>query len=159
MAKTLTALGIRQVGESAAKALTRQFSSIDELAEAGLEKLTAIRDVGPVTAKYIVDFFANAQSRELLSRLKMAGVEFSGAEEISDNRLLGQTFVLTGALTNYTRDEAKDILEKLGAKVSGSVSKKTSVVVAGENAGSKLDKARELGVKIISEDEFTELTG
>jgi DNA ligase (NAD+) len=157
MAKLLTALGIRQVGEAAAKELSRQFSSIDALAEADYETLTAIRDVGPVTAQYIVDYFAGEQSKQLLARLKAAGVEFASNEQAADNRLSGQTWVLTGTLTRYTRDEAKAKLESLGAKVSGSVSANTSVVLAGENAGSKLDKARELDVKIITEDEFEEL--
>jgi DNA ligase (NAD+) len=157
MAKLLVALGIRQVGEAAAKELARQFPSIDALAEVGAEMLTAIRDVGPVTAQYLADYFSDEHSKQLLERLKASGVEFTSDAQPTDNRLLGQTWALTGALNRYTRDEAKAKLEELGAKVSGSVSKKTSVVLAGDNVGSKLDKARELGVRIIGEDEFEKL--
>jgi len=157
MAKLLTALGIRQVGSAAAKELSRQFADLDELASADFNTLTAIRDVGPVTAQYIVDYFENENSKILLNRLRAADVQFASNTSIADNRLLGQTWVLTGTLSQFTRDDAKAILESLGAKVSGSVSKKTSFVLAGENAGSKLDKAQELGIKVISEDEFEQM--
>ncbi|MDR2530572.1 MAG: NAD-dependent DNA ligase LigA [Oscillospiraceae bacterium] len=157
MARLLTALGIRQVGESAAKSLAQHFASIDDLALASFEQLVAIRDVGEVTARYISDYFANPQSQEMLARLLASGLDFRSNLKVADTRLAGQTFVLTGTLERYSRDEARELLENLGAKVSGSVSKKTSVVVAGESAGSKLEKAIELGVTIMTEAEFTQL--
>jgi DNA ligase (NAD+) len=157
LARLLTGLGIRQVGQAAAKALARQFSNLDELTEADEATLTAVRDVGPVTAEYIFKFFANPQTLEVLERMRSAGVDFASKEEAAGNRFTGQTFVLTGTLEKYTREDAKERLEKLGATVSGSVSKKTSFVVAGADAGSKLAKAQELGVKVIGEAELDDL--
>lgn len=157
MAKLLYALGIRQVGEAAAKLLARRFGDMDALKAATAEELTNINDVGATTAAYITEWFANPQSEHLLSRLKAAGVSMTAIEDRVDSRFEGMTFVLTGTLSQYTRDEAKAIVESLGGKVSGSVSKKTSVVLAGESAGSKLTKAQELGIKIIDEAEFAEM--
>lgn len=154
MARLLYALGIRQVGEAAAKLLAGRFGSIDALSSASNEELTKVNDVGETTAKYILDWFSNPQSQHFLSRLKEAGVSFDAVEEQVENRFNGMTFVLTGTLENYSRDEAKVLIENLGGKVSGSVSKKTGIVVAGESAGSKLTKAQELGIKIIDEAEF-----
>jgi len=157
MARLLYALGIRQVGEAAAKLLARHFGDMESLKNASVEELTNINDVGATTAEYIISWFANPQSEHLLSRLKAAGVSMSAIADRVDNRFEGMTFVLTGTLSRYTRDEAKAIVESLGGKVSGSVSKKTSVVLAGESAGSKLTKAQELGIKIIDEAQFAEL--
>ena len=157
MARLLYALGIRQVGEAAAKLLARRFGDMDALKAATAEELTDINDVGATTAAYITEWFANPQSEHLLSRLEAAGVSMSAIADRVDSRFEGMTFVLTGTLSQYTRDEAKAIVESLGGKVSGSVSKKTSVVLAGESAGSKLTKAQELGIKIIDEAQFAEL--
>ena len=157
MARLLYALGIRQVGESAAKLLARRFGNMDALKAATAEELTNINDVGATTAKYITEWFANPQSEHLLSRLEAAGVSMAAIEDRVDSRFEGMTFVLTGTLSLYSRDEAKAKIESLGGKVSGSVSKKTTIVVAGESAGSKLTKAQELGIKIIDEAEFAEM--
>lgn len=157
MARLIAALGIRQVGESAAKALAGHFGSMDALENAGIDELTVIRDIGEVTAGFIKEWFNNSQSRHLLSRLREAGVDMTGHREITDMRFSGQTFVLTGTMQRYTRDEAKEILERFGARVSGSVSKSTTAVIAGENAGSKLDKAHSLGIKILDENAFYEM--
>ena len=121
------------------------------------ETLTKIPDIGGVTALFIRSWFSNPQSRELIERLRAAGVDFKSHEEKKDDRFAGLTFVLTGTLSEFTRDEASAIIESFGGKASGSVSKKTSYVLAGENAGSKLTKAETLGIKIISEQEFAEM--
>ena len=157
LARLLYGLGIRQVGEAAAKLLARRFGDMDSLKNASVEELTNINDVGATTAEYITSWFSNPQSEHLLGRLQAAGVSMTAIDDRVDNRFEGMTFVLTGTLSQYTRDEAKDIVESLGGKVSGSVSKKTSVVLAGESAGSKLTKAQELGIKIIDEAEFAEM--
>ena len=165
--RLITALGIRHVGVKAAKVLAKKYKSIDQLANASLESLSETNDVGPIVANSIKEFFNQEQTLHLILRLKDAGVntkEDAGvntkedAGEIIDQRFKGVTFVLTGKLDNMTREEAADIIEKFGGKVSGSVSKKTSYVLAGEEAGSKLTKAQELGIKVISEQEFIELT-
>lgn len=114
-------------------------------------------DVGPITARYLCRWMESPQSRDLLARLKAAGVNMSCKEEAHDSRFAGMTFVLTGALEKFTRDEAGEMIEKRGGKASGSVSKKTTYVVAGENAGSKLQKAQELGIPVLTEDEFLKL--
>ena len=121
---------------------------------ASVEDLTQVQDVGEVTARYIRDWFSQPQSREVVERLREAAVNFESTRIISDNRFAGKIFVLTGALTKFTRDEATEKIELFGGKASGSVSKKTSFVVVGENAGSKERKARELGIPILSEDDF-----
>ena len=125
---------------------------------ASIEELSVQNDVGETTAKSIYEFFREEQSIDLINKLKLAGVNMESLEEENtDNRFEGKTFVLTGALSKYSRDEASDIIEKLGGKTSGSVSKKTSYVLAGEDAGSKLTKAQNLGVTVITEEEFEEM--
>ena len=146
-----------EVGEKAAKTLAQRFGTMDALAAATEEELTAVDDVGPITARYLCQWMESPQSRDLLARLKAAGVNMSCKEEAHDSRFAGMTFVLTGALEKFTRDEAGEMIEKRGGKASGSVSKKTTYVVAGENAGSKLQKAQELGIPVLTEDEFLEL--
>ena len=155
--RLINALGIRQVGEKAAKTLAQRFGTMDALAAATEEELTAVDDVGPITARYLCQWMESPQSRDLLARLKAAGVNMSCKEEAHDSRFAGMTFVLTGALEKFTRDEAGEMIEKRGGRASGSVSKKTTYVVAGENAGSKLQKAQELGIPVLTEDEFLEL--
>ena len=154
--RLIFALGIRQVGEKAAKVLAARFGSMDALSTATEEELTAIDDVGPITAKYIRQWMDSPQSQDLLARLKAAGLNMTCKEEMVDRRFAGMTFVLTGALEKFTRDEAGEMIEKRGGKVSGSVSKKTTYVVAGESAGSKLQKAQQLGIPVLTEDEFLE---
>ena len=157
VSRLIFALGIRQVGAKAGKVLASHFGSLDKLMAASLEELTEVPDVGAVTAENIVDWFAQPQSAHLVERLRQAGVNFESKRVITDARFAGKTFVLTGALTKFTRDEATEKIELLGGKASGSVSKKTSFVVVGENAGSKERKARELGIPILTEDEFLEM--
>ena len=155
--RLIFALGIRQVGEKAAKVLAARFGTMDALAAASEDELTAIDDVGPITARYIRQWMDSPQSRDLLARLKAAGLNMTCKEEIVDSRFAGMTFVLTGALEKFTRDEAGEMIEKRGGKAAGSVSKKTTYVVAGANAGSKLQKAQQLGIPVLTEDEFLEL--
>lgn len=155
--RLIFALGIRQVGEKAAKVLAARFGSMDALAAASEETLTAIDDVGPITARYIRRWMDSPQSRDLLARLKAAGLNMICKEEKLDSRFAGMTFVLTGTLERFTRDEAGEMIEKRGGRASGSVSKRTTYVVAGANAGSKLQKAQELGVPVLSEEAFLEL--
>ena len=157
LARLLCAFGIRQVGQKAAKVLASHFADLDSLMAAKTEELTAIPDIGGITAGFITEWFSLPQSMHLIGRLRAAGVDFTSHEEKKDDRFAGQTFVLTGTLSKYTRDEASAIIESFGGKASGSVSKKTSYVLAGENAGSKLTKAEGLGIRIISEDEFEEM--
>ncbi|MBR1496308.1 MAG: NAD-dependent DNA ligase LigA [Oscillospiraceae bacterium] len=154
MARLLSAFGIRQVGAAAARTLARRFPNIGALEEASFFELTEIPDVGPVTAQYLADWFASPQSQHQLRLLREAGVSFDSREEIADTRFAGKTFVLTGTLARHTRDEAKALIERFGGKASGSVSKKTDYVVAGEAAGSKLTKAQSLGIPVLSEEEF-----
>ena len=157
LSRLIYALGIRQVGAKTGKVLASVFGSMDALAAATVEELQAVPDIGGVTAAQIHAWFSQEQSRHLLRRLKEAGVNFESKRVISDARFAGKTFVLTGALSKFTREEATEKIELLGGKVSGSVSKKTAFVVVGENAGSKERKARELGIAILSEDEFLEM--
>ena len=154
LARLLCAFGIRQVGSKAAKVLASYFGDLDELMAADAEALTTIPDIGGITAGFIVAWFQNPQSQDLINKLRAAGVSFKSREEKKDDRFAGLTFVLTGTLSRFTRDEASAIIESFGGKASSSVSKKTSYVLAGENAGSKLTKAESLGIKIISEEEF-----
>ena len=154
VSRLIYALGIRQVGVKTGKVLASTFGSMDALAEASLEELTAVPDVGEITASSIFDWFRQEQSKHIIQRLRDAGVNFSATRVVSDRRFAGMTFVLTGALSKFTREEATEKIELLGGKASGSVSKKTTYVVVGENAGSKERKARELGIPILSEDEF-----
>ena len=136
------------------KVLASAFGSLDALMTASETELTEISDVGHITAANISRWFSQEQSRHMVERLRQAGVNFETKRVITDTRFAGKTFVLTGALTKFTRDEATEKIELLGGKAAGSVSKKTSFVVVGENAGSKERKARELGIPILTEDEF-----
>ena len=157
LSRLLFAFGIRQVGQKAAKVLAATFGSLDALQNAALEDLTAVPDIGETTAQNILDYFASPQSQDLIERLREAGVNFLSTNRITDTRFAGKTFVLTGALSLFTREEATEKIESLGGKAASSVSKKTTYVVAGENAGSKLKKANELGIPVLSEQEFLEL--
>jgi len=157
VSRLIFALGIRQVGAKTGKSLASYFGSLEKLMEASLEELTEVPDIGEVTAKSIYEWFAQPQSRHMLRRLKDAGVNFESRRVVSDTRFAGKTIVLTGALSKFTREEATEKIELFGGKASGSVSKKTSFVVAGENAGSKERKARELGIPVLTEDEFLEM--
>lgn len=157
LSKLLYGFGIRQVGEKAAKVLAGHFGTLEALVNATEEELTAIPDIGSVTAKFITQWFAAPQSRHLMRQLTEAGVNTVSTAAPKDDRLSGLTFVLTGELTSFSRKEAGERLEALGAKVSGSVSRKTSYVVAGEAAGSKLKKAQELNIPILDETAFLKL--
>jgi len=154
LSKLIFGLGIRQVGEKAAKVLAAHFGSLDALMAATEEELTEINDVGAVTARCIVDYFTGEQARDLIRRLKEAGVNMISTAEKVDDRFAGMTFVLTGTLERFGRKEAQALIEERGGKAAGSVSKKTTYVVAGEAAGSKLKKAQELGIPVLTEDEF-----
>ena len=154
LSRLIFALGIRQVGAKAGKTLAGHFGSLDTLMNATLEELTLVDDVGEVTAQNILDWFAQPSAREMIEQLRAAGVNFESQRTVTDTRFAGMTFVLTGALTKFTRDQATEQIERYGGKASGSVSKKTTYVVVGENAGSKERKARELGIPILSEDDF-----
>ncbi len=149
----LFALGIREVGESTAAALARHFGDLDALAAADLEAVQQVPDVGPVVASRVVEFFADRDNRDELDRLREAGVRWpaEAKREVGEQPLAGLTFVLTGTLEALSRDAAEDALRALGAKAAGSVSKKTSYLVAGTDAGSKLRKAEELGVPVLDE--------
>ena len=157
LSRLIFALGIRQVGSKTAKVLAGVFGTMDALASATVDELTQIPDVGAVTAEYIVQWFQQPQSAAMLEKLRMAGVNFESTKVVHDARFAGMTFVLTGALSRFTREEATERIEAFGGKVSGSVSKKTAYVVIGENAGSKERKARELGIPLLSEEEFLEM--
>ena len=157
VSRLIYALGIRQVGAKTGKVLASAFGSLDALMEASVETLTEIPDVGGITAQNIYDWFRQEQSRHMVQKLREAGVNFESQRVITDDRFAGKIFVLTGALSKFTRDEATEKIELFGGKASGSVSKKTSYVIAGENAGSKERKARELGIPILTEDEFLEM--
>lgn len=153
--RLITAFGIRHVGVKAAKDLAKVYKDIDRLAEATSEELSNIDDIGQVVANSIFEFFNQEQTKDLIKRLKDAGVNTKEIQkEDADDRFTGMTFVLTGSLEKFTRENASNLIEKFGGKTSGSVSKKTSYVLAGEDAGSKLKKAQELNVRIISEDDF-----
>ncbi len=154
LSRLLCGFGIRQVGQKAAKVLASYYPDLDSLMEATEEELTRVPDIGGITAAFIRNWFDNPQTQDLIERLRKAGVDFKSHEEKKDDRFAGMTFVLTGALSKFTRDEASAIIESYGGKASGSVSKKTSYVVAGENAGSKLTKAQSLGIPVLSEEEF-----
>ena len=157
LAKLLCAFGIRQVGQKAGKVLAAHFKNLDELMEATELELMAIPDIGATTAAFIRDWFDSPQSQHQIRLLREAGVSFESKEQIADHRFAGKTFVLTGALEHFTRDEAGAVIEKFGGKTSGSVSKKTSYLLAGENTGSKYTKAVSLGIPILSEAEFLEM--
>lgn len=157
VSRLIYALGIRQVGEKTGKVLASTFGNLDQLMRASVDELTQIDDIGAVTAQNIYNWCHQEQSVHMVERLREAGVNFESKRIISDARFAGKTFVLTGALSKFTRDEATEKIELYGGKAAGSVSKKTSFVVVGENAGSKERKARELGIPILTEDEFLEM--
>ena len=157
LAKLIYGLGIRQVGEKAGKVLASHFRTLDALMEAGEEELTEINDVGAVTARCIVEYLSAPQSRDLIARLKAAGVNMESTATLLDERFAGMTFVLTGTLTRFDRKTAQTMIEDRGGKAAGSVSKRTTYVVAGEAAGSKLKKAQELNIPILTEDEFAKM--
>ena len=157
LARLITAFGIRHVGTKAAKVLAKKYKNIDNLANATSEELAMVEDVGPIVANSIREFFLQEQTEDLIKRLKEAGVNMEYQEEILDDRFDGKTFVITGSLEKYTRTEVSNIIEKFGGKVSGSVSKKTDYLLAGEEAGSKLTKARIYGTTILNEAQFDEM--
>jgi DNA ligase (NAD+) len=156
--RVIYGLGIRMVGERTAQFLAEHFGSMEALANAGIEELQNVNEVGPKIAESIAQFFSNPANRKLVERLGEAGLAFKGQKKERGTKLAGKTFVLTGTLAKYTRDEAKKMIEDAGGKVTGSVSKKTDYVVAGADAGSKLDKAKELGVSVIDEKAMERLT-
>ena len=156
--RLITALGIRHVGAKAAKILAKRYENMDNLSEATIESLSQVEEIGPIVANSIREFFEQEQTKDLLKRLKEAGINMNRLkEEDEDDRFAGKTFVLTGSLEKYSREEASNLIEKFGGKTSSSVSKKTSYLLAGEDAGSKLTKAQSLGVQIISEEEFEKM--
>ncbi len=150
-------LGIRFVGERTAQFLAEHFGSIDALMKASEEELQQVNEIGPRVSAAIREFFDEPKNVALVKRLAEAGLTFTGEKKERGTALAGKTFVLTGTLERHTRDEAKKLIEDAGGKVAGSVSKKTDYVVAGAEAGSKLDKAKELGVAVIEEDEMEKL--
>jgi DNA ligase (NAD+) len=155
--RVIYGLGIRFVGERTAQFLAEHFGEMGTIEKAGEEELQQVEEVGPRIAKSIVEFFAEPKNRELVAELRAAGLTMRGKKKERGTKLAGKTFVLTGTLPTYSRDEAKKMIEDAGGKVTGSVSKKTDYVVAGTDAGSKLDKAKELGVAVIDEDGMKEL--
>ena len=157
LSRLIYAFGIRQVGQKAGKILAARFKTMDALEQATLEELTAVNDVGEITARSILTWLESPQSRHLIARLRQAGVNMTAAEQGSDQRFAGMTFVLTGGLEQFTRDQAAAMIEDRGGKSAGSVSKKTTYVVAGEGAGSKLKKALDLGIPVLTEQEFLDL--
>lgn len=157
LTRLITAFGIRHVGTKASKLLAKKYKNIDNLVNATSEELAMIDDIGPIVANSIREFFMQDQTIDLIERLKKAGVNMEHQEEILDDRFEGKTFVITGSLEKYTRTEAANIIEKFGGKVSGSVSKKTDYLLAGEEAGNKLTKARIYGTTILNEAEFNEM--
>jgi DNA ligase (NAD+) len=157
--RVLFGLGIRFVGERTAQLLADAFGSMDSLLAATPEELERVQEVGPRVAAAVHEFFAEERNRKLVERLRAAGLTFTAEKRKRSAKLEGLTFVLTGTLPTLSRDDAKERIEASGGRVSGSVSKKTSYVVAGEEAGSKLDKARELKVPVIGEGELLEMLG
>ena len=157
--RVIYGLGIRFVGERTAQFLAEHFGSLDAIMKASAEELQEVNEVGPRIAESIVEFFSDEHNRQLVNDLRKAGLTLTGQKKEKGTKLAGKTFVLTGTLERYSRDEAKKMIEDAGGRVSGSVSKKTDYVVAGSDAGSKLDKARELGVTVIGEDEMVSLVG
>ena len=153
----LYALGIREVGEATARALAQAFGELDALMEASAEQLEAVRDIGPVVAQHIVHFFEQAHNRDVIGRLLEAGIRWPAVRRVRHQPLEGRTYVLTGTLSSMTRDEAKAKLQALGASVAGSVSARTTAVIAGEKAGSKLARAEKLGIEVLSEDDLLSL--
>lgn len=157
LSRLLFAFGIRHIGQKASKLLTDKFGTLDNIMNASKEEILTIDGFGEVMADSVIEFFSLEQTKQMISKLKEFGLNMESQREIKDNRFEGMTFVLTGTLTNFTRNEAQEIIESYGGKAASSVSKKTTYVLAGEAAGSKLKKANELGVKVISEEEFGEM--
>jgi DNA ligase (NAD+) len=155
--RLIYALGIRQVGAKAAKILAQKFESMDRLKNATEDELESTEEVGPVTSHYILKYFNTNKNIEFLRKLQEAGINMIYTSSLSDSSFSGMTFVLTGTLSKFTREEASAIIENKGGKVSSSVSKKTTYLLAGEDAGSKYEKARSLNIKIISEEDFEEM--
>jgi DNA ligase (NAD+) len=157
--KLLFAIGIRNVGAKTAKILARRYKSIDKLMEASIEDLSSIKDIGPIIAESVYNYFKEEKNIQLIKDLKSEGVnlEYLGNDSEELTPFTGKTFVLTGGLNDYTRDEAREIIESNGGNVSGSVSKKTNVVIAGTDPGSKYSKAVELGIEIWDEERFKEV--
>ena len=159
LSKFITALSIRNVGKETAELLVNELPTLEDFKEANIERLAEIDGIGDKIAKNIYEFFHNEHNLEMLEEFKTLGFDFSSTPTQKTDELSGKTFVLTGTLQSMTRDEASDIIKSKGGKTSSSVSKKTSFVIAGENAGSKLDKAQALGVIILNEDEFLSMAG
>lgn len=163
MERLLFGLGIRFVGSKGALILARHFGHLDRIMEADREELESINEIGPKMADSIVTYFAKPEVREVVERLRAAGVNFSykgpRQAEAAESPFAGKTVVLTGTLQHFSRKEASERIEALGGKVTGSVSKNTDLLIAGEKAGSKLKKARDLGVRIIDEQTFLEMLG
>ncbi|NBB93406.1 MAG: NAD-dependent DNA ligase LigA, partial [Gammaproteobacteria bacterium] len=160
LGRLLFALGIREVGEVTARALARHFGTLDKLAEASVDDLEAVRDVGPVVARHVHAFFGEAHNRKVIEALLEAGVKYEAEEaaaDADDLPLADRTYVLTGSLSGLTRSQAKKRLEALGARVTGSVSKNTTAVIAGDGPGSKLDRANELGIDVLDEEALERL--
>jgi DNA ligase (NAD+) len=155
--RVILGLGIRFVGERTAELLAEHFGDMDSFMNAGFEELQQVNEVGPRVAEAITEYFSEPRNRELVERLRKAGLQFQGQKKHRGTKLAGKTFVLTGTLPNLSREDAKKLIENEGGKVSGSVSKKTDYVVAGADAGSKLDKARDLKITLIDEDGLREL--
>jgi len=158
-ASLIFALGIKHIGINASEILAERFNSLDELAGADAETLSEIPEIGPVMAQSIVDFFANAENASVIAKLKKAGVKTERTEKAAErsNKLAGMTFVITGTLAGYTRESATSMIKNAGGKVTGSVSSATDYLVCGGDPGSKLEKAKELNIKIINEKEFNSL--
>ncbi len=154
LSRFLAALGLRHIGQHMAKLLAKQFGSLENLAKAGHEELLAIHEVGPQVADSVVNFFSSPRNREILDQLRQAGVKPDTEQRRAGGPLSGKTFVFTGALSRFSRKEAQEMVEQRGGRATGSVSKKTDYLVAGDEAGSKLDKAKQLGIAIFTEDEF-----
>jgi DNA ligase (NAD+) len=160
LARLIYALGIRFVGERTGQLLAEHFSSLEELAEASEEKLVEVNEVGPKVAAAIVEFFSEAANRQLIKKLSKVGVKPTAEKRVvKSDKLAGKSFVFTGGLENRSREDAGEIVKQHGGKLSGSVSKKTDYVVVGSDPGSKYDKAKELGVAILTEGEFEKLVG
>lgn len=157
LSRLIYGLGIRQVGEKAAKVLAAHFKTFDALEAASLEELTEINDMGEITAQCIKDYLAEPQSQDLICRLREAGVNMESTQQLVDERFAGMTFVLTGTLTRFDRKAAQAMIEERGGKTAGSVSKRTTYVVAGEAAGSKLKKAQDMGIPVLTEEEFAKM--
>jgi DNA ligase (NAD+) len=164
LARVLTGLSIPHVGEHVADLLAEEFGSIDDVMSASVDRLNSVKGIGPVVAEHIHDFFRSTANQKLVKELREQGVRLTEPKkqkpkDVAGTDLGGKTFVVTGTLEKYSRDEIEKVIKQLGGKATGSVSSKTDYVVAGENAGSKLDKARELGVPVLNEKEFEKLIG